>query len=90
MFDFKYGLSEKPPTIKMKLTGDPVFLASSKSSETFASIFSNSGWKKLYIRDSGNSTPEAPLAVSCYSFGLSALYAATIFLSIGPLNSSLM
>ena len=88
MFDFRYGLSENPPTMKMKFTGDPVFLASYRSSATLASIFSKSGWKKLCIRDSGSSTPEAPLAVSYCSLGRSALYAATIFLSIGPLSSS--
>ena len=56
----RYGLSEKPPTIKMKFTGDPVFSASFKSSPTLSSIFSKSGWKKLFIKLSGSSTPEAP------------------------------
>jgi hypothetical protein len=57
---FKNGDSEKPPTMKMKFTGLPVASASPNNSATFFSIFSNNGPKKLFIRISGNSTPEAP------------------------------
>ena len=64
ILDLRYGLSEKPPTMNIKSTGDPVFTASYNSSATFASIFRNNGWKKLFIKLSGSSTPDAPFWVS--------------------------
>jgi hypothetical protein len=73
MRDFRYGLSENPPTIKMKSTPDFKSSAYPINSATLSSIFSKSGSKKLFINVSGSSTPEAPLAFNYYSFGLPSL-----------------
>lgn len=40
---FKYGLSENPPTMKIKFTGQPVFSASYRRSATLHSIFVKRG-----------------------------------------------
>jgi hypothetical protein len=59
------GLSEKPPTMNMKLTGDPLPTAYSIKSFTLALILSNSGLKKDVIRTGGRSTLDAPLYFKC-------------------------
>jgi hypothetical protein len=55
------GLSEKPPTMKMKLTGEALPTAYSIKSLTFAFILSKRGLKKDVIKTGGRSILEAPL-----------------------------
>lgn len=58
------GLSEKPPTIKMKFTGDALARAYSAKSLTLDLMLLKSGSKKLIINGGGKSIELAPLCVN--------------------------
>jgi len=66
---FKNGLSEKPPTMKIKLIFSLFVSAYCINYSTFVLIFSNNGWKKETIKADGNSTFEAPLTFKANSGG---------------------
>jgi len=60
----RYGLSEKPPTINTKSTGESFALAAFNNSCTLSSIYRNKGWKKLFIKPGGKSILLAPLGIT--------------------------
>jgi len=59
--DLRKGLSEKPPTIKIKLTGDCFYSAYSINYLTLDLIFSKRGLKNEFINGAGRSIELAPL-----------------------------
>lgn len=85
---FKKGLSLNPPTIKMKLIGDPLHLAASMSSATFSFILSKSGMKKLVINGGGKSTDEAPRFTSLMGVFPSSVHYSSCRLLNSPTSSA--
>lgn len=63
--DLRKGLSENPPTMKMKFTGDTFYSACSMSCFTFDLMLSKRGLKNETISGAGRSIELAPLYFIC-------------------------
>jgi hypothetical protein len=50
--------------MNMKLMGEAFYLAADINSSTLASICTNKGWKKLFIKFGGKSKLDAPLGTN--------------------------